>query len=77
MCIKPEFCVENEDDVNDWIEAGCNVGTFIGSAAVMFFSGGIAAPVALYTIGAQKLQVMMKQGLRINLDQNYLFHKQL
>ncbi|MCK5333624.1 MAG: hypothetical protein KAJ24_03860, partial [Candidatus Aenigmarchaeota archaeon] len=46
------FCVENEDDANDWIEAGCTVGTFIGSAAIMYFSAGIATPVALFTVGS-------------------------
>ena len=46
------FCVENEADANDWIEAGCNVGTFIGSAAIMYFSAGIATPIALFTVGS-------------------------
>jgi len=46
------FCVECKDDADNWIKAGCDAGVIIGSTAVMALSGGLAAPVALFTIGA-------------------------
>ncbi len=46
------FCVESKDDAKDWMEVGCNVGTLIASGAIMYFSAGIATPLALYTVGA-------------------------
>ncbi len=46
------FCLESKDDANDWIEGTCEVGTIIGSGALMFFSFGVGTPIALFVVGA-------------------------